>query len=317
MIGSSLDGQNMARTNKKQHWIPVLKLRFDGARFREHGIELSALPEVWRFQEIIVALAKELWHRDNPRRKRLPRGFEDAIRLRFRKVESGSAVLPLEGLVDKPQEDLFQKPYTIRAVDLAYRTVASQDIDGPLPGDLPRNITPLFADWGKDLAKNETIGLTPPRRKRTNYTEKKRARFTRFIERHYVDVVALTGEVRAADLNGCNFTVRLDDGANISGKFEPYQESSITEALRHHQSCRLRLRGRAEFVREGQLRKILHVEEVTVVGVGEAKFDTSARPIWEVAEELGQRISTREWAKVPSDLSQNIDYYLYGAPKRE
>jgi Arc/MetJ-type ribon-helix-helix transcriptional regulator len=41
-----------------------------------------------------------------------------------------------------------------------------------------------------------------------------------------------------------------------------------------------------------------------------------ARPIWETIAELGRSVPGEEWAKVPSDLSINLDHYLYGAPKR-
>ncbi len=40
-----------------------------------------------------------------------------------------------------------------------------------------------------------------------------------------------------------------------------------------------------------------------------------ARPIGEIFEELGRSIPEEEWAKVPADLSKNLDHYLYGAPK--
>jgi hypothetical protein len=40
------------------------------------------------------------------------------------------------------------------------------------------------------------------------------------------------------------------------------------------------------------------------------------RPIiWETALEIGSSIPDSEWAKVPADLSKNVDHYLYGAPK--
>jgi hypothetical protein len=41
------------------------------------------------------------------------------------------------------------------------------------------------------------------------------------------------------------------------------------------------------------------------------------RPIWEVLAEIGARVPAKEWAKVPRDLSERLDHYLYGAPKNE
>jgi hypothetical protein len=34
-----------------------------------------------------------------------------------------------------------------------------------------------------------------------------------------------------------------------------------------------------------------------------------------VALAIGARVPADEWAKVPPDLSKNVDHYLYGAPR--
>ncbi len=42
-----------------------------------------------------------------------------------------------------------------------------------------------------------------------------------------------------------------------------------------------------------------------------------AKPIWEEIVELMQDVPEEEWASLPSDGSENLDHYLYGAPKRQ
>jgi len=37
------------------------------------------------------------------------------------------------------------------------------------------------------------------------------------------------------------------------------------------------------------------------------------KPIWEIALEIGSSVPESEWAKVPKDLAENLDHYLYGA----
>ncbi|NET31839.1 MAG: hypothetical protein F6K19_07530 [Cyanothece sp. SIO1E1] len=34
-------------------------------------------------------------------------------------------------------------------------------------------------------------------------------------------------------------------------------------------------------------------------------------------DEISAQIAPEEWAKLPSDLSKNLDHYLYGAPRNE
>ena len=43
----------------------------------------------------------------------------------------------------------------------------------------------------------------------------------------------------------------------------------------------------------------------------------SLPPFLQFVEEISAQIPTQEWAKLPSDLSKNIDHYLYGTPKDE
>lgn len=43
----------------------------------------------------------------------------------------------------------------------------------------------------------------------------------------------------------------------------------------------------------------------------------SLPPFLQFVEEISAQIPTEEWAKLPNDLSKNIDHYLYGSPKDE
>jgi hypothetical protein len=38
-------------------------------------------------------------------------------------------------------------------------------------------------------------------------------------------------------------------------------------------------------------------------------------PFWHKLVSLGHQIPEEEWAKLPTDLSQNFEHYMYGAPK--
>lgn len=52
-----------------------------------------------------------------------------------------------------------------------------------------------------------------------------------------------------------------------------------------------------------------------LLGAPEVKQDAQAKPIWEIAREIGKSVPAKEWEKVPSDGSINIDHYLYGHAK--
>jgi putative addiction module CopG family antidote len=46
-----------------------------------------------------------------------------------------------------------------------------------------------------------------------------------------------------------------------------------------------------------------------------ASPNQDSRPIWEVIAEIGREIPEEEWSKLPTDLSSNVDHYLYGSPR--
>jgi hypothetical protein len=127
--------------------------------------------------------------------------------------------------------------------------------------------------------------------------------------------IELRGEVRAADLDGRQFSLRLDDGSKIVATFTTEQEGRITEALRDHTSRRLRLTGRAEVAPTGKIKRIASVESLTVESAVARQPVAGAKPIWEVALEIGASVPEEEWAKVPTDGARNLHHYLYGAPK--
>jgi len=126
--------------------------------------------------------------------------------------------------------------------------------------------------------------------------------------------VELRGEVRAADLDGRQFSLRLDDGTKVRAKFTAAQEQSVTGALHDHASRRLHLKGSAEVAPDGEIR-VASVESLAVEPVEGGKPASPAKPIWEVALEIIARVPEEEWAKVPSDGARNLHHYLYGGPK--
>jgi hypothetical protein len=127
--------------------------------------------------------------------------------------------------------------------------------------------------------------------------------------------VELRGEVRAADLDGRQFSLRLEDGTKVVAEFTAEQERTITEALREHASRRLRLKANAEVARTGRIKRITSVESLIVEPTSAGAAVPSSKPIWEVVLEIGASVPEQEWAKVPTDLAKNLHHYLHGAPK--
>ena len=68
--------------------------------------------------------------------------------------------------------------------------------------------------------------------------------------------------------------------------------------------------------------KILSLDEQKeVLEIVEKKVSVTqkkdSRPIWEVIAEISSQVPDEEWAKLPTDGAENLDHYLYGAPKKQ
>ena len=66
----------------------------------------------------------------------------------------------------------------------------------------------------------------------------------------------------------------------------------------------------------GKLLRITQVEELSLQPVSDVPIDPAARPIEEIIRELAAEVPQAEWDRLPRDLTDNLDHYLYGTPKR-
>jgi len=293
-------------------------IRFHGPSFEDHGLELSVLPELVEYKRILVETAKELWRVNHPERERIPRGFETSIRIKFYGLCEGSTAVPLFQEIDIEDDQLsfeFKEGNELeQAVEAIEAGLHSAQEDRPLPESFPKNVLPLFENLGKTLGEHDSIQLRSPKSKKpVEFNGEVRQRLLGLVDRTYEDEVTLGGEVRLADLDGSNFVIRLDDGTKIPGKFELEQEATIVEALRNHNTCRLKLQGRGQFsYREAAIKKVIKVDRIDVIPVGPLALEENARPVWESISEIGAQVPEEEWDQVPTDLSKELDRYLYG-----
>jgi hypothetical protein len=307
---------------QEQYGITMAKIKytlvthiFDGPRFANHGVDVDALADLLAFKETLVETAKELWRRSNPSRQRLPRNFEASLQLKFYEVKSGSAAIPLEREVDQ-EDSLFPSAHTPdeldRAVELvasALRNVAS---DKCLPSGFPASVLPYLAKCGRTLETGERIVIRSdgPSSEATITTED-RDFLTSLVSGEYVDSVELEGEIRAADLDGRSFYLRLDDGSRVAGSFTGEQEDDITSALKNHEVTRLRLRSTARFYPSGLIKRVEPAESLVVLHSGQETIPIACPAIWDVAAAISQKVPLDVWRKVPQDLSANLDAYIY------
>jgi hypothetical protein len=136
------------------------------------------------------------------------------------------------------------------------------------------------------------------------------------VQGGYEDKVDVVAEVLAADVLRRTAWVRVDDKIRLRIPFSPEQERTVTQALRDRGDTRLRIRGWGEFSAKGRLRQVSTVDDLRLQPADTPGPDASARPIEEVLQEIAATVPQEEWDKLPADLSDQIDHYVYGTPKR-
>jgi hypothetical protein len=222
------------------------------------------------------------------------------------------------------EEDPSHPPFQLNpdelddAADLIADTIRAVANDELLPDEFPKNVMPLFESYGKTMRPDEVIELVTARRARSaRYSGRERCKLVELAHAEYEDAVELVGEIRAADLDGASFSLRCEDETKVQGKFSPEQEVTITDALRQHSTCRLRVKGMAKFQPGGRIKRIVNVELLAIEPAGEPQYDETAGSVWDMIEEISRSVTDEEWAKVPTDLSKNLDHYLYSALRED
>lgn len=289
---------------------------FKGGRFADHGIVVDAVADLLRYKELLVETAKELWRAKHPERERLPKNFEDSLALKFYDVRPGSAVVPLEREFEVADDVFAYEPppdELDEAALLVADTAAAATEDRPVPEAFPKKLLALFEDYGAALREDEWIEQSPAgRAKPARYTAAARRRLSEWAAGAYEDAVDLVGSVTMARVSRPRMALLLSDGREIEAQFRPEDEETITTALQLHRTAKLRVEGRGLFAASGQIEKIVEVERVMLLTDAEPAYDASAKPIWEIFDQILATVPPEELDKLPKDLAENHDHYIYG-----
>ena len=303
-------------------WKEVAQLRFKGERFRDHALDLSALTQLSQFQKLVAETAKALWRAKNPNQK-LPKHFEDRTRLCLRSIREGSAVAPLEVFIDEPEQKELWEPEPVEveeAIELACDVFDAANRAQALPENLPKNLVPEYLRLGDGLAEGEEVELSTPKRKTcSSVTLKSREHLVEFTESDHEGSVDITGTVLEADVRQRRFQLWLNDKHSVQVSFSEAQEEKVTTALKEHASLKVRVTGCGKISPSGRVLGVNDVQDLNWIRLEEVQeldFDEHARPIEDVIADIVADVPKEEWAKLPKDLGENLDHYLYGAPKK-
>ncbi|MGK3967706.1 hypothetical protein WMF38_26475 [Sorangium sp. So ce118] len=259
---------------KKQ--LEFVRHTFKGHRFATGTMDVDVLRELIAYKVLVVAVAKHLFFSENGHRIRMPSGMERSFDLALQSTRHSSfdaslvhsvPVPPLASALmeSSPKNfELLTQTFFTRA-----RDAVSDAINAAASGEqvrLPDHVLRAFNDFGKGLLDDEYISISKPgAQEGVHYNREIRTRILRAAKQNFEDPFVVSGRIFAANQRKRTFSIRLDTGKTIDGKFSPEDKSKIHKAMDPNESTMVKIEGTGEFSPDGELRKILTIDELIVV----------------------------------------------------
>jgi hypothetical protein len=107
----------------------------------------------------------------------------------------------------------------------------------------------------------------------------------------------------------------LDETTSVTVTYPPEQEAKVLCALRDHRVRHLRVVGRGRYNAHGKLLRVNPADKLELLPA--ATPPEQAPPsIEDVLAKLASEVPAEDWQRLPGDLTDQIDHYVYGTPKR-
>src|SRR5437763_268836 len=194
--------------------VEFATLVFQGTRFDEARMPLDVLPELAAYRDVVLSVARALFQIDNPKRQRVPKGFEASFQLFLDAVEEGSSAVPI---VSRSVTDtsLFGDVFD-HARDMVEDGISAASSGAAMPVALSNEVLARFAAFGRTLLPSERVIVAKPdTRSGATYDRDVRQKIDPLSPMSYEDNVDLLGEVREADRDNSGFEFTTREGTRI------------------------------------------------------------------------------------------------------
>jgi hypothetical protein len=259
-----------------------LELMFDGGRFAAHVAPVDVLAELSTVEELIARVVRHLYFQRHPTRSRIAHGFFAASRLYLTSTEKNCFTAGLERSVAWAGAEQADLALFDEARDLSIASLRAVASGGPLPPAFPQDGYDLLAALGRRLDSNEKIIIrngVPDHSATVDQTS--RARLATMIHRPLETIEEIEGEVEKVDDASQSFTLRSDDGEQISGiPFTSTQRTDVVAALLNRPVARVVVK---VLLTKGRTKSVTRVEGLEVLDDDRA---ADVQRVWERLEAL-------------------------------
>lgn len=200
---------------------PFTSLRLRGGRYEQRGLPLEALPELARYERLIVDVARGLWKQEHPERQRAPRNFAGRLQLRLTAIDGGSVVPVLERGLDDDVLEAEVSGVFEDARDLLEETFLAITQGLELPARLPSQAITGLTRFGSSLRENERVEFRYSTSSPIVYSQGVRRRLlARTAVQRFEVEAAVAGRVTGLDLERQTFVLTNPQGRAIEGSYQ-------------------------------------------------------------------------------------------------
>jgi hypothetical protein len=243
-----------------------LKPKLEGTRFREHSVPIELLKDWAAFEELIVEVARWLYLKDNPDRRRVPRGFMEQFALYLSGVEAGSAVPVLERISADGSLPIIAGDFFDRARDVVIKTIATAAVGGSIIGYFPPELLGYFDLFGRSLRDGERIALVAPGEESpVVYDKAVRKRLVLLAAKEYRSAADLRGSITEVDAEKRTFTLKLLGGQKLEGTFLPELAKTVFEALAEFETSKVLVRCVVVYDQNDRAKKIDETSHIEIL----------------------------------------------------
>lgn len=250
---------------------------YRGARFDDHSLPLDLLEDLSAYRDLVVEVARSLFRRRHPTRKRLPKNFAHKFVLALRGIDEGSAAPRIERVFPSGQTwlrgavDVFDE-----ARDVISQCFQAANDNRVVPELFPRELLWRFNTIGQNLRSDESIEWrSPDTEQGPRFDHEIRKRLILSSSTTYQQAISVVGRVVAHDEERRRFDVRLRDGQRISATFDAELLSTVRSVLAASDPV-VQLSGVGEFDSSDRLKAVARTYELVLVS-NEVDPDIDAR----------------------------------------
>lgn len=207
---------------------------YTGKRFDSHRLPVELVDDLLVLKKMTIEMAKDIYLKANPGRKRVPKNFTDGISIELECIEPGSTIpklvliIFLSTLFPYSNHECFAK-----APKQITRIIEAAHNNSDLSNIAPDSVLNYFNQFGNNLQDDEKIIFGDKETSKAIYNKesRKRLQLAASKSKHYTELRELRGKIIVLDKDRKGYEIQLSNGQKIKGQYHASDLETLQEAF--------------------------------------------------------------------------------------